>query len=116
MTTELPNLCLKEGVGSNGPQFCPEMVRVIQVARETAPPLEDRTVWITSANDGHHMDDSLHYKDRGLDIRIKNIIGDVKREAHLWAERMQVALGDDYDVVKEKDHIHIEFDPEDPDY
>jgi hypothetical protein len=29
-----------------------------------------------------------------------------------WAERMQFALGHDYDVVLEDTHIHVEFDPD----
>ncbi len=106
-----PNLCLKDGVRITGEHFYPEMVRILDVARETAPMLERGTVWITSANDSRHMNKSLHYKNRAFDIRVMNIIGDVKREAKLWAERMQLALGDNYVVLFEVDHIHVEFDP-----
>ena len=107
----MPNFCLKDGVHINGAHFDPVMVRIIDVARETAPMLENGTVWVTSANDSEHMDGSLHFDNRAFDIRIKNIIGDVQHEAKLWAERMQVALGDNYDVVLEDDHIHVEFQP-----
>jgi len=110
----MPNLCLKDGVHINGAHFDPVMVRIIDVARATAPMLEKGTVWITSANDSEHMSGSLHYKNRAFDIRTKNIIGNEKLEARLWAERMQVELGDDYDVLLEKDHIHVEYDPEEP--
>jgi hypothetical protein len=108
----VPNLCLKDDVHINGAHFDPVMVRIIDVARETAPMLENGTVWITSANDSEHMEGSLHYDNRAFDIRIRNIIGHVKNEARLWAERMQVELGDGYDVLLESDHIHIEYDPE----
>ena len=108
----IPNLCLKNGVHINGAHFYPEVVNIINVARETAPMLVRETVWITSANDSKHMEGSLHYKNQAFDIRIYNIIGDVHVEAVKWAERMALALGEDYDVVKEKDHIHAEFDPE----
>ena len=108
----MPNLCLKDGVHINGAHFNPEMVRIVDVARETAPMLEKGTVWITSATDSEHMEGSLHYVNRAYDIRIRNIIGNVKLEARLWAERMQVALGDDYDVLLESDHIHVEYDPQ----
>jgi hypothetical protein len=107
-----PNLCLKNDVIINGAHFDPVMVKIIDVARETAPMLEKGTVWITSANDSEHMEGSLHYENRAFDIRIKNIIGARNHEARLWAERMQVALGDDYDVLLEKDHIHVEYDPQ----
>jgi hypothetical protein len=106
-----PNLCLKDDVHISGAHFDPVMVKIIDAARETAPMLEKGTVWITSANDSEHMEGSLHYKNRAFDIRIKNIIGDIQVKARLWAERMQVALGDDYDVLLEKDHIHVEYDP-----
>ena len=107
----MPSLCLKDGVRINGEHFAPEMVRILDVARETAPMMERGTVWITSANDSRHMNESLHYKNRAFDIRVMNIIGDVKREAKLWAERMQLALGDNYVVLFEVDHIHVQYAP-----
>lgn len=62
---------------------------------------------ITSVNDGKHMVDSLHYKGRAMDIRTWYIQG---RELQVVAE-LKRELGPDYDVVLEKDHIHIEYDP-----
>jgi hypothetical protein len=110
----MPNLCLKEGVRINGDHFDPVMVRIIDVARETAPMMEKGTVWITSANDSEHMDNSLHFSNRAFDIRISNIIAGTEfpHAARAWAERMQIELGDDYDVLLEPDHIHVEYDPE----
>lgn len=110
-----PNLCLKEGVRLNGPHLYPEMTQITETARKTAPPTDDGKVWITSANDSKHGDASLHYKNLAFDIRIYNITGKVHHEAELWAERLAVALGPEYDVVLEKDHLHIEFDPEEDD-
>jgi hypothetical protein len=109
----MPSLCLKEGVNINGAHFEPAIVRIIEVARATAPMMEKGTIWITSANDSKHGEGSLHFVDRALDIRIKNIIGVIEFPfaARGWAERMQIALGDDYDVLLEKDHIHVEYDP-----
>ncbi len=107
----LPSFCLTDGVKVNDAHFDPVMVHIIDVARDTAPMLEEGTVWVTSANDGDHIEGSLHLDNRAFDIRIKNIIGDVQKEARAWAERMQVALGDNYDVLLEDDHIHVEYDP-----
>ena len=106
---------LKDDVRINGAHFYPEVVKIVTVARKTAPALEGDAVWITSANDSTHMRGSLHYVNRAFDIRTRNIIGDKQHEARLWVERMQVALGDDYDVVLERDHIHAEYDPEEVD-
>ena len=58
----LPNLCLKDGVHITGAHFDTVMVRIIDVARSTAPPLEKGTVWITSANDSTHGKDSKHFE------------------------------------------------------
>ena len=73
-----------------------------------------KVAYITSANDGKHMAGSLHYKDLALDFRT----------GHHWAtpwltlaQVQQIAalirgsLVPDYDVVVEKDHLHIEYDP-----
>jgi hypothetical protein len=109
--TYMPGVCLKDGVEMNGAHMGSEMVLIVKVAAETAPMLEKGTVWITSANDSIHHPESLHYKNQAYDIRIWNIIGSVSAGARAWAERMQVALGDDYDVLLERDHIHIEWDP-----
>jgi hypothetical protein len=109
----MPNLCLKEGVHVNGAHFDAVMVRIIDVARETAPPMEKGTVWITSANDSIHREGSLHFDNRAFDIRIKNIVGaaEFPLAAYGWAHRMSIALGDDYDVILGVDHIHVEYDP-----
>mgnify|MGYP001593379548 CR=1 FL=1 len=62
---------------------------------------------ITSANDGKHGDKTLHHKGLALDLRTWTLNG---REMQVAAS-LKKALGDDYDVVLEKDHIHVEYDP-----
>ena len=111
-TVFLPNLYLKEGVRINGAHFAPEMVRILDVARRTAPKMERDAVWVTSANDSRHSDNSLHYKNKAFDLRVINIVGDIHHKAILWVERMQLELGPNFDVVYGKNHIHIEYDPD----
>ncbi len=110
----MPSVCLKDNVIINGAHFDPVMVRIINVARETAPPLEGGTVWITSANDSEHMEESLHYENLAFDIRIRNIVGIIEfpLAARAWAEQMRIALGDDYEVILEDTHLHVEYDPD----
>lgn len=108
---QFPGLALKDNVVIRGAHFYPEVVRMIDVARETAPPLEDGTVWVTSAADGKHIKGSLHYRDKAIDLRISNVCPPMWVEARLWAERLQYKLGPNYDVVLAIDHIHIELDP-----
>lgn len=64
---------------------------------------------VTSANDGTHMSDSKHYSGDALDFRVWGF-----QEAQIQAvvNMIQRVLGDDYDVVNEYDHIHVEYDPE----
>lgn len=63
---------------------------------------------ITSAYDGKHMTGSYHYKGKALDIRIVHI------PEKFWAEivkDLKRLMGEEYDVILEKDHIHIEPSP-----
>lgn len=62
---------------------------------------------ITSARDGVHMKGSKHYTGEALDLRSYYFNGFERQEIHF---ELRNALGADYDVVLEKDHIHVEFD------
>lgn len=67
---------------------------------------------ITSGNDSKHGKNSLHYKDRAVDIRTSNLgaLGQLKvKAAHVQISSVLEPMG--FDVVLESDHIHIEFDP-----
>lgn len=63
---------------------------------------------ITSLMDGKHSDKSLHYKGMAVDIRTRDLVGITAFEI---AKRIRELLTADYDVVVEKTHIHIEYDP-----
>ena len=63
---------------------------------------------LTSVCDGRHKIDSRHYSGNAVDLRIWSIGGsDVE---HLVSS-IRRALGADFDVVLEVDHIHVEYDP-----
>lgn len=62
----------------------------------------------TSAIDGKHSKYSLHYFGCAVDFRTRYFTEMQK----LTAERyLKEKLGKDYDVVLEKDHMHVEYDP-----
>lgn len=107
----MKKLALKPTVKINGRHFDPEIRRMLDVARETAPELHDQTVWVTSANDSTHMKGSKHYVNEAFDIRTFNLMDhDAVSE---WVRKMKESLGVNYDIVLEKDHIHIELDKND---
>lgn len=71
---------------------------------------------ITSANDGLHSTNSLHYSDQAIDLRANNV---TDQKAQQITDSLQALLGADYDVIFEhftdnptNDHIHVEYDPE----
>ena len=94
---------IKKGVKSKGIQ--PEILLAIQEAREVYHQLGAETV-ITSLLDGKHMKGSKHYEGQAVDLRIRHL-----HDPQLAFSLLRSALGRDYDVVLEKSHIHVEFDP-----
>lgn len=62
----------------------------------------------TSARDSKHSRHSHHYKGMAIDLRVRHV------KAHLhWklTEAIQQALSDEYQVIYEHNHIHVEYDP-----
>lgn len=65
---------------------------------------------LTHGNDGEHMVGSLHYKNRAIDVDWAPWDGPPS-EIDEVREAVKLILGDDYDVVAEATHLHIEHDP-----
>lgn len=65
-------------------------------------------VTVTSLLDGKHSAKSLHYVGLAMDIRTRHM---APEEIEACAKNLRRALGGDYDVVIEPDHIHLEHDP-----
>ena len=66
---------------------------------------------ITSANDSKHGPNSLHYKGQALDLRTRHLNGQGLQSVY---HKLKESLGEQFDVVLEADHIHIEFDVHEP--
>jgi len=60
---------------------------------------------VTSTTGDIHMVGSKHYEGNAVDFRLPPNYRKVARD-------LQEALGNDYDVVLESDHIHVEYDPQ----
>lgn len=69
---------------------------------------ENYDITITSARDGSHMKNSLHYVGLAIDIRshdMSNITESAK-----WIDKFLNINSKCFDIVIENDHIHIEYD------
>ncbi len=69
---------------------------------------QDFDAIITSGRDGTHGPRSLHYFGRALDLRIRHLSDGLAKTIR---DEIKNALGIDFDVVLESDHIHVEYDP-----
>lgn len=98
-------LKIKEGVSVRG--IRPEIMLAITIIQDIFRELNVDCV-ITSAVDGQHSINSLHYVGFAIDIRNKTIVvGERKRIRN----RIKLHLGQEYDVIFETDHYHIEYQP-----
>ena len=64
-------------------------------------------VVFTAGRDGVHGLNSLHYEGRALDCRTRTLKID---QINAVKDALKAALGPDWDVVIEADHLHIELD------
>lgn len=68
----------------------------------------NKEIVITSLLDGKHGAKSLHYSGNGANLRIFIY---TKDELVAFVKFLKDALDKEFDIVLEKDHIHIEYDP-----
>ena len=96
---------LKSGVRIFGVR--PEIVFAMNVANEVYSRHKLELV-ITSIMDSKHSVGSLHYVGCAFDCRTRSL--DVQTIEQIRTA-IRTAIGDDYDVVVENNHVHIEFQP-----
>ena len=84
------------------------IVKAVPIIDRVYTEITGKEVTITSARDGEHMSGSKHYDGKALDLRTRDISRDTAAKVTV---KLQNNLGRDYDVVHEKDHIHVEYDP-----
>lgn len=97
----------KSGVNIRG--VSNEITLAIIVANYIWQSLGQRLV-VTSCIDGKHSRGSFHYSGNAIDLRTR-YFEDKGQEATI---RLKEALTDEYDVVLESTHIHIEYQPKGP--
>lgn len=102
--TELPAIRIKQGVEYKFDGALKILLVAARLLKENGIPL----VW-TSGTDGTHMSGSKHYSGEAIDLRTWYMTKDVQED---MVFELQTALGNDYDVVLEPTHIHVEYDPD----
>jgi hypothetical protein len=104
---------LKQGVRLHG--LAPQMVLAAMVVSSHLP--AGVPLFITSANDGTHPAHSvrhprsLHYEGRAFDFRLPSRTTGLASDNLALCAALRDALGADFDVVLESDHVHVEWDP-----
>ncbi len=96
---------IKPGVRIEG--IRPEIIMAINVA-EALYIKHNTELVITSVVDRPHSSGSLHYVGQAVDLRISDL---PRGEVGAIAAELRIALGRQFDVVVESDHIHVEFQP-----
>lgn len=86
----------------------PFIQRAMTIADAVSMADTKKEIVVTSILDGVHSSKSLHYKGLAFDLRTHIY---TQYEISKLMGNLRYMLGANYDVVLEKDHIHIEYDP-----
>ncbi len=95
---------IKRGVKLNG--VSPQTLLAIVAAANVFRKYQKETLVLTSVTDSKHGRGSKHYIGNAVDLRRRNL-----SDPEAATKELKSDLGADFDVVLEKDHIHIEWDP-----
>lgn len=98
-------MTIKSGVKLKG--LKPEMALAATVVESVYQHFHHECT-ITSALDGKHSTNSLHYSGNALDFRTRDISSNITLNLRKTVEDR---LGPEFDVVLEQDHLHVEFQP-----
>ena len=94
-----------------GPDGCriagvrPESLVAVFVAHEIYKEHSQNLVW-TCCTDAKHQTGSLHYVGLAVDLGFP-----LESQRPAIEQKLKARLGEDFDVVVEGDHYHIEFQP-----
>lgn len=93
-------------------------MRPVLIAADAVWKHHGQELVVTAGLDGEHSAGSLHYYGRAVDFRtnyfdpnvVPQVVDDLREELKrvlAWSKQPHT----DYDVVLEKTHIHVEYDP-----
>ena len=104
--TSILQLDDEQGASING--ISVEILFAIMVVQSHFAQVGAKYCIITSAKDGVHGKNSLHYTGDAVDFRTRTLDA---ATVEAIAEAVREALGRHYDVVVEPTHLHVEFQP-----
>ena len=88
-------------------ELCPQLVLVLcGTIQDIYKEHGSKDMVITSANDSKHSSGSKHYRGDAVDLRVWNLDNIDKT-----VDDIRQAIGMDFDVINEDDHIHLEYHP-----
>ncbi|MBI5417587.1 hypothetical protein HZA55_06530, partial [Candidatus Poribacteria bacterium] len=86
-----------------------ENIRTIEnTVDEVFNSVAERDAIVTYTINGTHSSGSLHYQGNAIDLRTRDLNRGQIGQA---TQQLRDSLGNNYDVIFEDDHIHIEYDP-----
>lgn len=97
---------VEDGVRLHG--LRPEIILAIMIADQVFDGYGSDAI-VTSAIEGKHSRGSLHYAGSAVDLRRWHLDDPVEA-----VKELQERLGDDYDVILEDTHIHVEWQAKEP--
>lgn len=98
-------LILKQGVKLTG--LSPQISVAIYTA-ERIWELAGHDLTVTCISDGKHKAGSLHYVGHAVDLRTHDLDADTITDV---IGTLRAALGREFDVVGERTHVHVEWQP-----
>lgn len=98
-------MTLKNGVKIDG--INSELVLIMFIA-DGIFSKNNQSMTVTSVLDGQHMKGSKHYQGMAFDIRTYDKKPDV---VNYLVQQLKKELDFICDIILEKDHIHVEYDP-----
>lgn len=100
-----PTVRFKAGVNCYG--LHPRVKSVIVLTADLVHQTAGKECVVTSLCDGVHSPNSYHYLLGAADFRTRHL---TEEEQEGVAARLARKLGDQWDVVLESDHLHVEWD------
>jgi uncharacterized protein YcbK (DUF882 family) len=96
----------KEGIKLAGIRA--EIVMALTITADVFRDVANAELIVTEITGGTHGRGSLHYVGQAADIRSRNLTKSQQTNVVL---EMRERLGENYDVILESTHIHLEFQP-----